>query len=51
MPSQHFQFISAVLCESPAMGMGASFEKMKGAKIDLPVGGFGGGRNRNGNGN
>jgi Spy/CpxP family protein refolding chaperone len=27
------------------------FEKMKGAKIDLPAGGFGGGRNRNGNGN
>jgi Spy/CpxP family protein refolding chaperone len=29
----------------------ASFEKMKGAKIDLPAGGFGGGRNRNGNAN
>ena len=29
----------------------ASFEKMKGAKIDLPAGGFGGGRNRGGNGN
>jgi Spy/CpxP family protein refolding chaperone len=27
----------------------ASFEKMKGAKIDLPPGGFGGGRNRGGN--
>jgi Spy/CpxP family protein refolding chaperone len=29
----------------------ASFEKMQGAKIDLPAGGFGGGRNRGGNGN
>lgn len=29
----------------------ASFEKMQGAKIDLPPGGFGGGRNRGGNGN
>lgn len=29
----------------------ASFEKLQGAKIDLPPGGFGGGRNRSGNGN
>ena len=29
----------------------ASFEKLQGAKIDLPPGGFGGGRNRGGNGN
>ena len=29
----------------------ASFEKMQGAKIDLPPGGFGGRRNRGGNGN